>query len=191
MPCTEASLTLPAELESVSRARHFLRDALSRWQADGYDLAAPQVLTELAANAALHARTTYTVHVRLEREVLLLEVSDSSATLPQHRHYGTAATTAVDRLVEALSQAWGVRLRGAGKTVWCRVGRDDRPRTSSTSTTTTSPWRARSPPPAGAGRAVRHGHGLRSMTGDHPEELITVHVVGLPVDLQAEARAAG
>ena len=123
----EASLTLPAELESVSRARHFLRDALSRWQADGYDLAAPQVLTELAANAALHARTTYTVHVRLEREVLLLEVSDSSATMPQQRHYGTAATTGRGiALVDALSQAWGVRLRAAGKTVWCRVGRDDR-----------------------------------------------------------------
>ena len=29
------------------------------------------------------------------------------------------------------------------------------------------------------------------MTGDHPEELLTVHIVGLPVDLQAEAQQQG
>jgi anti-sigma regulatory factor (Ser/Thr protein kinase) len=122
----EASLTLPAELHSVRDARHFLRDVLAGWQVDGYDMAAPQVLTELAANAALHAHSEYTVHLRLEADCLVVEVTDSSPALPQQRHYGAGATTGRGiALVEALSVAWGVESSPTGKTVWCRVGSDD------------------------------------------------------------------
>jgi anti-sigma regulatory factor (Ser/Thr protein kinase) len=122
----EASLTLPADLHSVSRARHFLRDVLSEWGVDGYEMAAPQVLTELAANAALHAHSEYTVHLRLQSDCLVVEVTDSSPALPRHRHYGTGATTGRGiALVEALTVAWGVEASPTGKTVWCRVGSDD------------------------------------------------------------------
>jgi anti-sigma regulatory factor (Ser/Thr protein kinase) len=122
----EASLTLPAELHSVRDARHFLRDVLAEWQVDGYDMAAPQVLTELAANAALHAHSEYTVHLRLESDCLVVEVTDSSPAMPQHRHYGTGATTGRGiALVEALTVAWGVEASPTGKTVWCRVGADE------------------------------------------------------------------
>lgn len=122
----EASLTLPAELKSVSQARRFLRDALERWNVTGFELAAPQVLTELVTNAALHARSAYTVHLRAEPEAVLIEVTDSSPALPQARHYGTGATTGRGiALVEALSAAWGVQSSPTGKTVWCRVRSDD------------------------------------------------------------------
>ena len=105
----EASLTLPADLSSVSQARSFLRHALADWAVEGFELAAPQVLTELATNAALHARSAYTVHLMLDEAHLLVEVSDSSPMMPQHRHYGTGATTGRGiALVEALSEAWGV-----------------------------------------------------------------------------------
>jgi anti-sigma regulatory factor (Ser/Thr protein kinase) len=123
----DASLTLPAETRSVGQARRFLRDALAEWNTDGYELAAPQVLTELATNAALHARSAYTVHLRLEPGGLLIEVTDSSPALPQQRHYDAGATTGRGiALVEALSEAWGVEASPTGKTVWCRVGPDDR-----------------------------------------------------------------
>lgn len=122
----EASLTLPAELKSVSQARRFLRDVLEEWEVAGFDLAAPQVLTELVTNAALHARSAYTVHFRVEPDGLLVEVTDSSPALPQARHYGTGATTGRGiALVEALSAAWGVQSSPTGKTVWCRVPTDD------------------------------------------------------------------
>ena len=122
----EASLTLPADLSSVSQARNFLRHALADWSVDGFELAAPQVLTELATNAALHARSAYTVHLLLDDGHLLVEVSDSSPVMPQQRHYGTGATTGRGiALVEALSEAWGVESSPTGKTVWCRVGSDD------------------------------------------------------------------
>ena len=123
----EASLTLAADLSTISQARQFLRAALDEWAVDGYDMAAPQVLTELATNAALHARSAYTVHLRLEPGALLVEVTDSSPVLPQQRHYGTGATTGRGiALVEALSDTWGVQSSPTGKTVWCRVSSDDR-----------------------------------------------------------------
>jgi anti-sigma regulatory factor (Ser/Thr protein kinase) len=122
----EASLTLPAELSSIGDARRFLRSSLAAWGVDDFDLGGPQVLTELATNAALHARSAYTVHLVLEPGALLLEVTDSSPALPQHRHYGTDATTGRGiALVEALSTAWGVESSPTGKTVWCRVAADD------------------------------------------------------------------
>jgi len=121
----EAALTLSADLESVGRARRFLREMLEAWGVQGYDLAAPQVLTELATNAALHARSEFTVHVLLRDGHLVIEVTDSSPARPQQRHYGTTATTGRGiALVEALSQEWGVEASPTGKTVWCRVGAD-------------------------------------------------------------------
>ena len=84
------------------------------------------MLTELATNAALHARSAYTVHLLLDDGHLLVEVTDSSPAMPQQRHYGTGATTGRGiALVEALSTAWGVESSPTGKTVWCRVGSDD------------------------------------------------------------------
>jgi anti-sigma regulatory factor (Ser/Thr protein kinase) len=131
----EASLTLPVEPSSIGDARQFLRRSLASWGVDEYDLGGPQVLTELATNAALHARSAYTVHLVLEPAALLVEVTDSSPALPQHRHYGVDATTGRGiALVEALSSAWGVESSPTGKTVWCRVAPDDAfggpPRTS-------------------------------------------------------------
>lgn len=122
----EAWLTLPADLSSAAQARRFLRDALAEWGLDRYDIAGAQVLTELATNAALHARTAYTVHLRVEPDALLIEVSDSSPIRPTLRRYGPEATTGRGiALVEAMSQAWGVESGPTGKTVWCRVAADD------------------------------------------------------------------
>jgi anti-sigma regulatory factor (Ser/Thr protein kinase) len=122
----EASLTLPAELSSIADARRFLRRSLAAWGVGDFDLGGPQVLTELATNAALHARSAYTVHLVLESASLLVEVTDSSPALPQHRHYGPDATTGRGiALVQALSTAWGVESSPTGKTVWCRVAPDE------------------------------------------------------------------
>ena len=119
-------MTLPAELSSIGDARRFLRRSLAAWGVVDYDLGGPQVLTELATNAALHARSAYTVHLVMEAASLLVEVTDSSPAPPQHRHYGPDATTGRGiALVDALSTAWGVESSPTGKTVWCRVAPDD------------------------------------------------------------------
>jgi anti-sigma regulatory factor (Ser/Thr protein kinase) len=122
----EVARTFAADLRSVGDARRFLREVMAQWENDDYEMTAAQVLTELATNAALHARSDYTVHLRLDPESLLVEVTDSSSAWPQQRHYGRDATTGRGiAMVEALSTVWGVQASPTGKTVWCRVAPDD------------------------------------------------------------------
>jgi len=99
---------------------------LQAWDAGDYDFGAPQVLSELATNAALHARSPYTVDIELNGEGLLLEVTDGSSRLPRARNYAPDATTGRGMgLVAALSLEWGTFTVEAGKTVWARVAPDE------------------------------------------------------------------
>jgi hypothetical protein len=122
----EASLTFPAELDSVSAARRFLRATLLGWDNGDYDFAAPLVLTELVTNATLHARTPYTVLLRLEPSHLVVEVVDSSPRLPQERNYAVdAATGRGIKIVDSCSATWGARSTPDGKVVWAHVLPDE------------------------------------------------------------------
>jgi anti-sigma regulatory factor (Ser/Thr protein kinase) len=122
----EASLTFPAELQSVGAARRFLRATLREWNNDDYDYAATLVVTELATNATLHARTPYTVLLRLESTHLVVEVLDASPRVPQARHYASdSATGRGITLVDSFSDTWGTTPTLAGKVVWAHVRPDD------------------------------------------------------------------
>ena len=120
-----ASKTFDGGLDCVRDARRFLAAVLQDWDTDEFDFGAPQVLSELATNAALHARTPFTVAVHLDEGCLLLEVSDLSPRLPRPRRYAMDATTGRGiGLVAALSSQWGTTASGQGKTVWARVSPD-------------------------------------------------------------------
>jgi hypothetical protein len=120
-----ASSTFDGGLNSVRDARRFLTSVLRDWGTDAFDFGAPQVLSELATNAALHARSAFSVRLELAEECLLLEVTDASPRLPRARHYAPDATTGRGMgLVDALSVSWGTALGPAGKTVWARVAPD-------------------------------------------------------------------
>jgi hypothetical protein len=122
----EASLTLPAELGSVGAARRFLRATLRSWDTSSYEFDAPLVLTELVTNATLHARTPYTVLLRLEPTHLVIEVVDSSPRLPQARNYAVdAATGRGIKIVNSFSATWGARPTPEGKVVWAHVRPDE------------------------------------------------------------------
>ena len=122
----EASLTFPAELDSVGAARRFLRATLLDWDNGNYDFAAPLVLTELATNATLHARTPYTVVLRLEPTHLVVEVVDSSPRLPRVRHYAVDATTGRGiKIINSFSATWGSRRTPEGKVVWAHIRPDE------------------------------------------------------------------
>jgi hypothetical protein len=123
-----AVLSCSAALSSVTEARHFLTATLAAWGVEGYDMGARIVVTELAANAALHARSDYTVRIRHEGTRLVVEVADQSPKLPRFRPVSAEATTGRGlRLVEVLSHAWGAAPdpTGAGKVVWAHVLPDD------------------------------------------------------------------
>ena len=118
---SKAEVTLPAAVSSVPTARHFVESILNAWGLDELGWNATLIVSELAANAALHAHgEDFTVRVQSEADgVVRLEVRDCSGRLPQQRSYSDDATTGRGlRLVRQLSTEWGVTPGAGGKTVW-------------------------------------------------------------------------
>jgi anti-sigma regulatory factor (Ser/Thr protein kinase) len=113
------SRTFAADPASVAEARRFVRQTLAGWQADHFEDRAVHVLSELATNSVIHARSGFVVELSLDPAGLRLCVSDDSARRPVRKSRSAQATTGRGiALVEALSAAWGVDRNGSGKTVW-------------------------------------------------------------------------
>ncbi|MET7369189.1 ATP-binding protein [Streptomyces sp. NPDC005566] len=86
----EATVTLPSDPVSVSRARRYVADVLAGWGLpDGTDAADTirLIVSELATNAVQHTfgqSPTFTVDLRLDRDIeLYLGVTDSHPRWPQ------------------------------------------------------------------------------------------------------------
>ena len=122
-------MTLAGDASSVPTARRFVTSTLEAWGHHELAWTAAQIISELAGNCALHARTEYSVRLIDGPDGLRLEVQDGSPARVQPRRYSREATTGRGlRLVEHLAQTWGVEMDTDGKTVWVSL-RD--PRTSS------------------------------------------------------------
>src|SRR5688500_3593246 len=117
-----AALTLPGHASSVPAARRFVETVLSTWGRSEVGWSAALCVSELAGNCALHARTDFTVAVRLDDDVLRVEVTDGSARIPQQRSYADDATTGRGlRLLAEYALRWGIDRRPPGKTVWVEL----------------------------------------------------------------------
>jgi anti-sigma regulatory factor (Ser/Thr protein kinase) len=102
---------------SVPAVRHFVEDALQDWGVTSE--ASLLVATELASNAVVHACTEFTVLVRLRPGGVAIEVSDGDARVPSPAQGPTTAEEGRGlRIVDGLTDDWGVRSSSFGKTVW-------------------------------------------------------------------------
>ena len=125
MTSTVARLTLPATAESVPEARRFVREALGDLGAAGVCDDAVAMVSELATNAVIHARSPYTIVVRGDGDAVRVAVHDRSAVIPRRRAYGVDATTGRGlRLVATMSSDWGIEAESGGKVVWFTVRSD-------------------------------------------------------------------
>ncbi len=121
----ETSRQFVAELRAPAAARRFVVAAL---RLDGHETglvedAAP-VMTELAANALMHARSAFRVAVTSEPGVVCISVYDASSVLPVPRDRELMAQSGRGLgLVAALSRRWGVDLTRDGKVVWAELRR--------------------------------------------------------------------
>lgn len=108
-----------AEPSSVRDVRRLVRDVLERWEHASCDTA-ELLVSELATNAVIHARSRYTVSVRrLSGDGIRVEVADASPATPVRRHYSeTSGTGRGLGLVEDLAASWGIDRTPAGKRVW-------------------------------------------------------------------------
>jgi anti-sigma regulatory factor (Ser/Thr protein kinase) len=110
------------ERGAAADARAFAVSALP----ESSDLTAQvaMLVSELAANAILHARTRFSVQVLVESTRVRVEVTDSGDGVPVRRAYGSDAVTGRGlAIVDGMSDRWGTEQRDGTKTVWCEVDR--------------------------------------------------------------------
>jgi anti-sigma regulatory factor (Ser/Thr protein kinase) len=108
----------PPDPSSVTDARHFVADSL---EADGCPPAtietAKLLVSELASNAVLHARSSFQVSLRQHDHSLTIAVTDGCTIRPTPRAVNATGGRGL-RLVEALANDWGVCDREGGKAVY-------------------------------------------------------------------------
>jgi anti-sigma regulatory factor (Ser/Thr protein kinase) len=119
------------EPASVPAARRFVRQALVDLGAEDFEYAASQVVSELAANAVIHARSTFEVGLHLAGDDLRVTVTDRSRRpLVTKSHSAEATTGRGLSLVTAIADDWGVERHDDGKTVWLLLRASQNPQTN-------------------------------------------------------------
>jgi anti-sigma regulatory factor (Ser/Thr protein kinase) len=124
-PTIEVSRRFPAERDAPRAARGFVGDVLRRWGHRGTLLQDSQlVVSELATNAVVHARSAFSVVARREGSGVRLSVHDFSTAEPVLRFTPDVLAPSGGRglrLVADITSEWGVEATGAGKTVWAEL----------------------------------------------------------------------
>lgn len=113
--------TFAPNASEVYAARHFVASVLEGWGLEIEDL--PLLVSELATNAVLHARSDFEVTVILRPQCVRVEVFDQNTRLPS---FAVAPTDAYSgrglMLLRGLSTNWGVESHSdIGKTIWFEV----------------------------------------------------------------------
>lgn len=133
----EASTRLESDLRSAGAARRFVSQQLEPWDEGALLDTVTLLVSELVANAVVHAGSHVDVLVQLKEEVARVEVTDTSDTVPVAEWPGPAAGTGSDpdpdidtsgrglAIVEVLAADWGIDPRAnGGKTIWFEVARE-------------------------------------------------------------------
>jgi anti-sigma regulatory factor (Ser/Thr protein kinase) len=127
---THWRLSVPGGLDAPARARHALSDELNGQLSRRRTADVCLLLHELVANSVLHADADVTRTIDLWMTVsegaVRVEVSDAGSTsVPSLRATDTGRGGHGLRLVEALSDSWGMRREGSrGTSVWFELRRE-------------------------------------------------------------------
>ena len=115
-------LALPPEVASVTRARHYVRDALAGIGAPDCADDAQLAVSELIANAVKHARTPVVLELARDDRHLTVTVADGERELAsQVQQHALAESGRGLRIVAAVATEWGVERRDDGKALWFRL----------------------------------------------------------------------
>lgn len=116
----ETSRVLPPEPSSVRAARAFVAEALAGTSGEGCSDTAGLLVSELATNALVHARTPLRVHVQVDEGQVRVEVEDELGGLPTLLTEQDGLSTGRGlQLVDGLADGWGADpLADGGKRVW-------------------------------------------------------------------------
>lgn len=115
-------LSLPPEVASVTRARHYVRDTLTAFGAPDCADDAQLAVSELIANAVKHARTPLVLELAADDDCLTVSVVDGERELAsQVQQHELAESGRGLRIVAAVASEWGVEPRDEGKALWFRL----------------------------------------------------------------------
>jgi anti-sigma regulatory factor (Ser/Thr protein kinase) len=118
----EAARVFPWDLVSVAASRRFVTETLASWGLPQVVDDAALIVSELATNAVLHARSPFTVLLSWEAGILCISVLDDSASVPSVKHPSTTTISGRGlRLVAAVARRWGTDRDGNGKLVWAEL----------------------------------------------------------------------
>ena len=121
-----ATTSLRGQPQSVPEARRWTVSTLTSWGLGVTAWSAAQVVSELATNCTLHARSDFVLRLSVEGESVRVEASDGVPGGLQARQYSSTATTGRGlRIVESLATSWGVTPTADGKTVWAVLPVED------------------------------------------------------------------
>ncbi len=128
-PPVETTWQFPADGAAAADARRLLTDALRRMgHGSRFVDDARLIITELAANAVVHARSPFTVSIRSENSTVRIFVRDGSEVAPALREASLTAPSGRGlRLVATLASRWGVDPASDGKVVWAELDSPIRP----------------------------------------------------------------
>ncbi|WP_395695617.1 response regulator [Nocardioides sp.] len=120
---TRAVIDLPNDLSSVADARRFVKQHLREWGIEEPLDDALLVVSELAANALTHARSSYRLRLSASRAALRIEVDDAGAGTPEPQPLtDTEEHGRGLHLVDALAASWGMEAaETGGKRVWAEL----------------------------------------------------------------------
>ena len=110
---TESFAPSPSE---VGAARHFAQSQARRLGCDSSDLGL--IVSELATNACVHARSAFTVSLHRQGTDVLVEVGDQNPAPAVPQAASTGASGRGLQIVAAIAADWGVATRDPGKAVW-------------------------------------------------------------------------
>jgi anti-sigma regulatory factor (Ser/Thr protein kinase) len=117
MTASVERLQLPPEPSSAGAARRFVAAVLGA----GGEVTELAILlvSELASNAVLHARTTFDLVVHVDDSRIRIEVLDGDPTLPLLKTYVAESITGRGlHMVAASADRWGFESHSGGKAVW-------------------------------------------------------------------------
>lgn len=112
----------PPDLGSARSARRFVLSSVHL--DDGIGEQVELLVSELASNVVLHARTPFTIRVRQNPDsgVLRIECHDGTKELPVLEDPDPLALTGRGlHIVDRLADRWGVDVDDDGKTVWFEI----------------------------------------------------------------------
>lgn len=115
--------SFPSELDSVRAARHFVTRLLGQGPG-GRELTEDVaiVVTELAANAILHARSGFTLTISLSEATVRIAVRDDLSLVAEAegRPFDVKAGHGLS-VVAHIARQWSVEQRPDGKVVWAEL----------------------------------------------------------------------